>query len=506
MVAGAAALIMQRHPEFTAAEVKSALVNTAAPVIIEDGELARVNSVGTGLLDVPIALDPIATVVPATLSFGDVGNTALPIERSFTLRNTAGGPATFLLRVEERESDANASVFVDGNSLTSVQLGAGQSVDLPVALQGSRPQPGSYEGFLRVQRTSGGEDLLVPFYYAVGDGVPDNTFAIAGTGVVGTVNEPHPELLIFRVIDQYGQPVPDLPVTFRVVEGRGSIFTADPDTDFWGIAAADVDMGPDVGPQDFEAQAGNLTVPFFNAARPKPAIGGVVNGASFAAGQPVAAGSIVSIFGENIAEFLGSAQTVPLPIALKHVSVSFDFPEEGLSVPGRFYYVSPQQVNIQVPWELAGFNFALVKIRIEDSVSAVFTVNLADYAPGIFEFDRDGQQFGVITHANGSLVTRSQPARAEETVIVYATGLGPVNQAQASGQAAPVSPLARTQVTPVVRVAGRDAVVEFSGLTPGFVGLYQVNVTLPAGLAGGNQELLLTSNGIAASPVAIPIQ
>ncbi len=70
IVAGAAALVMQRHPEFSVAEVKSALVNTAGPEIVEDGQPARVNSAGAGLLDIPVALDPIATVTPATLSFG----------------------------------------------------------------------------------------------------------------------------------------------------------------------------------------------------------------------------------------------------------------------------------------------------------------------------------------------------------------------------------------------------------------------------------------------------
>jgi uncharacterized protein (TIGR03437 family) len=312
-------------------------------------------------------------------------------------------------------------------------------------------------------------------------------------------------LLIFRVVDIHGQPVPDLAVTFDVIAGGGAIFAADPRTDLFGIAAADVDMGPDLGPQDYEARAGELRVPFFNAARAKPVIGAVVNGASFAAGLPVAPGSIVSIFGQSLAEFSGDNRILPLPVALKHVSVGFDFPEEDISVPGRFYFTGDGQLNLQVPWELAGLNFAFVKVRIEDSASTVLDVDLADYAPGIFEFAFEGPRQGVITHLDGAAVTPSNPARSGETVVVYATGLGPVTRPQASGEPAPFGEPISTRILPIVRVDGRDAVVHFAGLTPGLVGLYQINITLPPGLPPGNRQLIVISNGIGSNTVLIPI-
>ena len=137
---------------------------------------------------------------------------------------------------------------------------------------------------IRVESASAGASLRIPYYYVVGDGVPFNSFAIAGTGVVGTVNEPHPELLVFRVIDRQGQPIADLDVQFNVVTGGGSIFATDSATDAFGVAAADVDMGPDTGPQDFEAEAGGLTIPFFNAARRKPFMEAIVNGGELRSG------------------------------------------------------------------------------------------------------------------------------------------------------------------------------------------------------------------------------
>ncbi len=503
-VAGAAALVKQRNPGFSAAQVKSALVNSTSDLVFDDGEFARVTSMGAGLLQIPAALDPIATAEPATISFGAV-NGALPLERDVILTNVGTASETFHLSIEPYDFDPDAAVSVNGAATVDLELGAGGLTTLDVGLSGTTPPPGAYEGVIRVDSASGGASLRVPYYYVVGDGVPFNSFAIAGTGVVGTVNEPHPELLIFRVVDRQGQPIADLDVQFNVVEGGGSIFQADGATDAFGVAAADVDMGPDAGLQEFEAVAGGLTIPFFNAARRKPLIEAIVNGASFAAGQPVSPGSIVSIFGDSLAEFLGSAYTLPLPVALKHVSVSFDFPEEGISIPGRFYFSSSGQLNIQVPWELAGLNFVFVKVRIEDSASTVFNLPLADYAPGIFEFRLGAKLYGVVTHADGTVVTAQNPARAGEIVIIYATGLGPLDPAQATGEPAPLSPLVRTRVIPKVTVGGSEATVFFSGLTPELVGLYQINATLPDPLPNGDQQLFVTANGIQSNSVTVPI-
>ncbi|MEZ5391660.1 MAG: S8 family serine peptidase [Bryobacterales bacterium] len=410
-VAGAAALVWQANPQFNSAQVKSALVNTAALAVFENGREASVTAVGAGLLDARSALEPVATAEPATISFGDLRQATLPLEQTLYVRNTSGSASTYRVAVIARTPESGARMLVNGATEAVISLLPNQESSVRVTLSGSRPSPGEYEGFLRISRDSGGLELLVPFYYAVGDNVPANAFVLSGTGVVGTVNEPHPELLIFKVVDQYGQPVSDLGVSFQVVEGGGTIYQSDPNTDAFGVAAADVDMGPDPGYQDFKATAGSLEAFFFNQARLKPFIGGMVNGAGFAANKPVAPGSIISIFGTTLAEFVGSASRLPLPIALKHVSISFDFPEDGISVPGHIYYVSEGQVNVQVPWELAGRNFAFVKARIEDSVSDIATLDLSDSAPGLFETNVQGRNIGIAAHADGQLVTAQNPPR-----------------------------------------------------------------------------------------------
>ena len=90
-----------------------------------------------------------------------------------------------------------------------------------------------------------------------------------------------------------------------------------------------------------------------------------MNAASAAAGTPVAPGSYISIFGSNLSDFTDSTGSANLPLAIDLVNVSFDVPSAGISVPGHLIYVSANQVNVQVPWELQGQTSAQVKVTID---------------------------------------------------------------------------------------------------------------------------------------------
>ena len=504
VIAGAAALVWRANPTWTALEVKSALINTAIADVIEDGGPARVGSVGAGLVHIPSALQPIATVDPATVSFGWLPDATFPVEREIAVTNRTNAMQSYRLAVVPRDPDPAGGVLINGMQQISFQLQPDYFVRLPVSLT-ARPAPGSYEGILRLTRENGDGSLSIPYLYVVGDNAPHNAFALSGTGVTGAAGERNPELLIAKVVDRHGAPVAGLPMTFSAAAGGGGIAAADSQTDIFGVIAADADLGPAPGPQEFRASGGGLAVPFFNAARPKPTIAAVVNGAGFAAG-PVAPGSIATIFGGALADYSGSLRGLPVPEALKHASVTFDFPENNLSAAGRLFFVSSGQINVQIPWELAGLNFAVVKTRIGDAYSETVRLDLADAAPGIFDYPSGNMRFGIVTHAAGALVTPANPARAGDTVVIYTTGNGPVDTAQATGGAASAASLARTRQTPVARIGGREAAVAFSGLTPGFVGLYQVNATIPAGLPGGNLELTVAVNGIGSNTVMLPVR
>ncbi len=507
LVSGAVALVEQQFPSISATQIISAVVNTASPSILDNGSQARETAMGAGKLNAQAAVKTAAVFEPSSFSFGLLDRTvSFPIGGQVNLTNVSSASQTFQVQVQQRDPDSNARITVNGGSSTSGAIGAGQTGQVTVALGGSLPRPGLYEGVLTV--TGPSTSLRIPYHYAVASGTPANILAVAGDGVVGAAGQPLPQLLILKLIDNLGLPISNTSVQFRVTQGSGKIVQADATTDVYGIAAADVDLGPEIGDQSFSATAGGLTVTFLDTARATPTIssGGVVNGASFASGQAVAPGSIISIFGSNLAETIAGAARLPLPLALGAVSVSFDQPAAGLSIPGRFFFVSPGQLNVQVPWEFAGLTSVMLKVRIDDTVSAVYTLQLSDYAPGIFEYTIGGQKLGVVTHADGSIVTPSSPAKKGETVIVYATGVGPVDQQQASGSAAGAQPLAHTTQTPAVTVGSQSASVLFSGLAPFFVGLYQLNVTIPSGTPSGTQPLVITTSGIAGNAVNVPIQ
>jgi len=112
----------------------------------------------------------------------------------------------------------------------------------------------------------------------------------------------------------------------------------------------------------------------------------------------------------------------------------------------------------------------------------------------------------AITHADGSLVSNASPATANETVVVYATGLGPVSGPMVNGQPASSTSLQPTTPQPATATLnGIPATVAFSGLTPGFIGLYQVNVQVPANAAPGS-FLTINIGGVRAPAVPLPVK
>jgi uncharacterized protein (TIGR03437 family) len=113
---------------------------------------------------------------------------------------------------------------------------------------------------------------------------------------------------------------------------------------------------------------------------------------------------------------------------------------------------------------------------------------------------------GVMLHSDFTFVNSAAPARPGETLVIYATGLGSVQVFVKTGDKAPSSaPLATTVVIPSVSMGGLNAAVAFSGLAPGFVGVYQVNVVVPSGLPAGNQQVEIVSSGVPSNIVQMPV-
>jgi uncharacterized protein (TIGR03437 family) len=231
--------------------------------------------------------------------------------------------------------------------------------------------------------------------------------------------------------------------------------------------------------------------------------GGVVNGASYSA--PVAPGSIASVFGTF---YLASAsEDVALPLSTSLQQLSFQF---GGGTLAPLYFVSALQANIQVPWELTGQTTTLAA-TLNGTGSGTQTVNLAPYAPAIFSTDSSGAGQGAILNTSYLLVNSTNPAIAGTTYIqIYCTGLGAVSANQpATGAPASSDPtkLAPTAAPVTVTIGGVTENAVFSGLAPGFVGLYQVNTLVPAGVAANNAvPVTITIGGVTSNTVTIAVQ
>ena len=259
-----------------------------------------------------------------------------------------------------------------------------------------------------------------------------------------------------------------------------------------------------IGGGTLQGNAITLPIPII-APPPSTNPGGVVNGARYT--TPVAPGSIASAFGSNLSFGQASASTTPLPITLAGSS----FQIGGQSAP--LFYASPSQVNLQIPWELAGQTQGSVTATVGAVASNQQAVNLAPFAPGIFTLSMTGTGQGAVRiPGTGQLVAPqsipgSRPARPGEFIEIYCTGLGAVSNQPATGAAAQASPLSRTSTTPTVTIGGVFAQVDFSGLAPGAVGLYQVNVQVPGGAPVGDAVAVVISIGGATSnTVTIAVQ
>jgi len=263
-----------------------------------------------------------------------------------------------------------------------------------------------------------------------------------------------------------------------------------------------VDLGNNIGPQVFTGSLAGTSWVFNLATSTFPAIAsnGVVNGASFQA-SPVTPGSYITIAGQNLAPVTAGYVTVNLPLSIAATSVSFDVPAAGISVPGHLSYISPNQINVQVPWELSGQASAMIKVTSAGISSALYTLPLASYGPGVFEYTgSDGSLYAAALDGSSQLITTRNPAQRGQYISIYVNGLGPVTNQPASGATSPVSPLAQS-VTPAnigVTIGGKAAQVGFSGLAPYYVGLYQLNVVVPPDAASGIQPLVITGGGVAA--------
>jgi uncharacterized protein (TIGR03437 family) len=482
-----------------------------------DAGLAANANVTLQVIDVPAPAKPPATT---TLNFGILTSASkLPITKQVQITNSSTASVTLAVAVSAAAAVTGTTVTTDK---TSVTVAAGATGTFNVVLGGSVPKGGAYSGGVTLQGS--GVSLRVPYLFLAGDGSSPNFIPLFGSPD-GNVGQDAGDVAV-KIVDQWGVPVAGASVTYAV-SPRGTVTlrsqAGEPacspassttsvtcPTDAYGVAYADMLLGSTptstVNVTASYGGPGGFSNDFSGGIRAVPTIsaGGVVDGGSFK--TPIAPGSYISIFGTNLCEYTdpvtGALAPYALPLTLDGVTVSFDVPSAKLSVPGYLTYVSPLQVNVQVPWELQGQTSAQVKVTLYGySYGNVVTVPLADTAPAFLEnsgiADALDQNYAIVSAAN--------PVKRGGLVQLYMNGLGPVTGGPASGEFASGTTLATTKGTPVVNIGGQQATVQFSGLAPGFSALYQVNAYVPTGISAGTVPITLTINGATTKASTLPV-
>ena len=248
-----------------------------------------------------------------------------------------------------------------------------------------------------------------------------------------------------------------------------------------------------------------------------PAItkGGVVDAASFSAGRPVSAGNIVAIFGTNLATKLTQTDSVLLSTTLGNVSVTFN------GINAALQFVAPTQINAQVPWNVlpdgsSGTVNAVVTSQGVPSAPEPVTINA--FGPGVYaasghafainvqdptstryvSFAAPVDTFGTgcaIVPQPSTCAFKAFPARVNDALLVYAGGLGALDNPVPTGGLPDSGVVARAKTQPVVLVNNVPASVAYAGASS-YVGVYQINMTVPQVAAGSALPFQIQVGGL----------
>ena len=239
---------------------------------------------------------------------------------------------------------------------------------------------------------------------------------------------------------------------------------------------------------------------------PVASAGGVVNNGTFASGEPLAQGDIAAVFGNQFDfDAPQSASSLPLQTTLDGIQVLVN----GTAAP--IYYASSGQINFEIPINAATGDGTVQVVR-NGTVGNLIYVDINAVVPRFIVYDGG---YGIMTTPAGALTgIPSNPVKVGDTIVIYALGLGPTTPPVPSGTASPSSTLATVPGTTKVCFGTESpfyqapcATALFSGLTPNFVGLYQVNVTIPSGVQSGNSSMsLLLVDNIQSTPVQLAVE
>lgn len=442
----------------------------------------------------PVSISIVLTVIPAgTAAAPGVTPTGLVFltpagtsaaTQTFAISNVTSSALTFTAAAI---SNTN---FFDFTPKTG-SINARQSQTITVNIANASPAAGVSRGSIKLTFSDNSTQTVDVLLVASANGCTPNrllpVLTSIGTGFSPPLAWPAP--IIGRVVDNCGTPFNTGNVTVSFTNGDPPLSLVALGNGIWSATWVPVHINALTGVR-LDAQtiplAGTVQVNGQVGANPKTpvvATGGVLSSGDYI-GSP-AQGLLASIFGLALADSPLGNSSLPLPLQLGSTSVTIS----GVQIP--VLYVSENQVNVFIPFELAVNAPHQLTVQRANAISVPVPIAVFENQPAILATAGNGAGQGHIYRINSAglqiLADTSAPAKAGDVLVIYTVGLGPVNPPLKSGDPAPLSFLEPITGTAAVTIGGVSAKVEFAGLTPGFSGLYQVNVTVPTGITAGNQ-------------------
>jgi uncharacterized protein (TIGR03437 family) len=492
----------------------SNLVVTLNPSNLAPGVYMGTINVSSSSPNVPSQTIPVTlfvatgtiTVTPASLAFNQALNGPAPASRTLQVTGVPTGATV----------GASAIVLNGSNWLTVSTSGTA----ITVTANGSQLSSGSYSGVVTVfVPGASNSPLYIPVSLTVGGPPPFTIFpsTLNFNVTAGSTTLPGPQTV--QLSGSGGVQFNAVAVAPPGSAGGVVFVTVTPAS---GTAPAPLSIGLNaaavsaLAPGNY-ANTVNITSPgmdgaqsitvLLNVAAPgPPSISAVLSGASFQSGV-VSPGEIVSIFGANIgpgvAAGLQLTSNGTIATTLSNTSVTFN----GFAAP--LLFVSSGQINIVVPYEIAGSATASVVVNRNGVNSAPVQVNVAAATPALFTLNQSGGGQGAILNQDFSVNGPNNAAARGSIIILYATGEGVVTPAAPTGSVTPIAgPFPKPVGAVTVMIGGVQAQVLFAGEAPGYTaGLLQVNAVVPTTIGAGNQPLVLTvGNSVGSSAVTATIK
>lgn len=472
----------------------------------------------------PSTTPPSPYLAPGGLFFTTPAGGSAPAAQQVQINTSSAAPVTFL---------AAASTFGTGTWLNVTPASgnaSGQTAgSIAVSVDPTGLAPGIYTGDVNVSIGSLLQSANVTFVVQPSSsaalarlhpnaaGCTATQLAITETSLANNFMVPAgwPATMIVQLNDNCGAPVTDGNVAANFSNGDPSLSLAGDSlgnySATWQPANVNANMVV-----TFNATAGSLqpaTAELYGGIAqnqtPPPTLytNGTVNNFNPVGGAGLAPGTIAQVYGTGLSATSVSTGPAPLPTTF-HDTFALVGPAQA-----PLYFLSNGQINLEIPFEATATQQIPILLSVNNALTQPLTLDIVPTAPGVLSANdgptssapQNGAHIVAQHSADGSLVSSASPAKPGEYLVMYLVGMGATNPSVASGAETPLAPLSYVTAQPTVTVGSQTSSLLFAGLTPTYVGLYQIDFQVPPTAPSGELEVDVTQNGVAANPTMLPV-